>query len=102
MEFEMCVMNLFSTGCTLFYSPREVLTLSGAPTGGPGQQEPALREILRSSSRAPLRSPLDQKVHMHIYNQGMAVCSHTRTVTAVSVAQQRSRAVTVGTEPSVR
>jgi hypothetical protein len=85
-----------------FYSPRGVLTLSGAPTGGPGQQEPVLREIWRSSPRAPLRSPLDREVDVRIYNQGMVVCSHIRTVTAASVTQQRSRAVTVGAEPSVR
>jgi hypothetical protein len=57
---------------------------------------------MRSSSQAPLCSPLDREVDVHIYIQDMAVCSLVCTVTAISVTQQCSRAATVGSKPSVR
>jgi hypothetical protein len=85
-----------------FYSPREALTLRGAPIGGPGQQEPILWVIWRSSSPAPLYSSLDREVDVRIHSQDTAVCKLACTVTAVSVTQQCSRAATVGSEPSVR
>jgi hypothetical protein len=71
-----------------FYSLRGVLTLCGAPIGGPGQQESVLREIWRSSSPAPLRSPHYREVDVRIYSQNMAVCRLAGIVTAVSVTQR--------------
>jgi hypothetical protein len=71
-----------------FYRLRGALTQCGTPTGGPGQQEPVLREIWRSSSPAPLRSPRYREVDVRIYSQDMAVCRLAGTVTAVSVTQQ--------------
>jgi hypothetical protein len=65
-----------------------MLTLCGAPTGGPGQQEPVLRDIRRSSPPAPHCSLLGWEVGVRILRLDMVVCRLAGTVTAVSVAQQ--------------
>jgi hypothetical protein len=50
-----------------------VLTLSGAPTCGSGQQELVLREVWRSSPQAPLRCPLYREVDVCIHSLDTAV-----------------------------
>jgi hypothetical protein len=58
--------------------------------------------IWRSSSPAPLCSPLYRETDVRVYSQDVVLCHLTGTVPAVSVTHSGRRAVTVGLEPFVR
>jgi hypothetical protein len=85
-----------------FYSPRGVLTVCGTPTGGPGQQE-LFYERYGGHLLELLSVVLSAEKLMCVSTARIWPCTALScTVSGASVTQQQSRAVTVGTGPSVR